>query len=382
MIQKKILFITHESSRSGAPMLLLHLLKWLKKRTTDYNVDVLTLRKGHLDSEFIAVADRYDHYFDIFISKFQYYKNRILNLNFDLNQYGKDQFFLKYKSKNYDYIYANSVVSMDMAVKLTAFLPLKPKLICNVHELPTIIDIEMPSFTAVSLKFDLFLAGSFLVANALHEKYNIPESKIKVFYDFTDLSDLPNIIPKEDNLPLVIGGMGTTHWRKGNDLFILIAIFIKKNYSDLNISFLWIGGKPPIEKIILENDLEKSGLNNSYLKFVDASVDYKAMYQEMDVFLLPSREDPFPLVAIEAAACGLPLITFDKATGINEIMEKNKGGGFIVPYLDIQAMAEKIVLYYFDRELLKKDGEINKNSFKEFNVEKAGKEFLQIMKNF
>ena len=83
------------------------------------------------------------------------------------------------------------------------------------------------------------------------------------------------------------------------------------------------------------------------------------------------------MVAVEAGAFGLPLITFDKATGINEIITKNNGGGFIIPYLDIEEMVEKIVFYYKNKDQLSKDGALNKESFKEFTIEKSGPIILE-----
>lgn len=59
---------------------------------------------------------------------------------------------------------------------------------------------------------------------------------------------------------------------------------------------------------------------------------------------MTSREDPFPLVSIEVGLLGKPIISFEKAVGTNEILQD--AGGFIVPYLSIEDMAQKALLYY------------------------------------
>src|SRR2546425_8840604 len=60
-----------------------------------------------------------------------------------------------------------------------------------------------------------------------------------------------------------------------------------------------------------------------------------------DVFVLTSREDPYPLVCLEAAALEKPIVCFANAGGASEFVEKDCG--FVVPYLDMLAMADRIV---------------------------------------
>ena len=102
-------------------------------------------------------------------------------------------------------------------------------------------------------------------------------------------------------------------------------------------------------------------------------------FKNFDVFLLTSREDPFPLVAIEVGKSGIPIICFENATGTSEILIN--GGGFIVPYIDIVSIAEKLILYYNDEALRKRDGELNKVNFSIFTPEIMGKKLYEIIEN-
>ncbi len=76
------------------------------------------------------------------------------------------------------------------------------------------------------------------------------------------------------------------------------------------------------------------------------------------------------MVCIEVGKMGIPIICFEKATGTAEIL--THGGGFVVSYLDVVAMAEKIVLYYEDSTLKNKDGDLNKVNFAKFTSENIG----------
>ena len=58
---------------------------------------------------------------------------------------------------------------------------------------------------------------------------------------------------------------------------------------------------------------------------------------------------------------GVPIICFEKATGTSEVL--SKGGGFVVPYLDIYEMAKKIIKYYENKDLKLKHAEENRSNF-------------------
>jgi glycosyltransferase involved in cell wall biosynthesis len=58
------------------------------------------------------------------------------------------------------------------------------------------------------------------------------------------------------------------------------------------------------------------------------------------IFALTSREDPYPLVVLEAGLSGVPVVCFQGAGGAPELVEAD--GGVVVPYLDIELMADSI----------------------------------------
>ena len=69
--------------------------------------------------------------------------------------------------------------------------------------------------------------------------------------------------------------------------------------------------------------------------------DVSAFFSAADAFLLTSREDPFPTVAIEAMSVGLPVLAFDGSGGMAEFL-KEEGLGYVVPYCDAPAMAARL----------------------------------------
>jgi glycosyltransferase involved in cell wall biosynthesis len=59
-------------------------------------------------------------------------------------------------------------------------------------------------------------------------------------------------------------------------------------------------------------------------------------FAAFDVFALVSREDPFPVVCLEAASLGKPIVCFNSSDGEKEFVENDCG--FVVPDLDIEIM--------------------------------------------
>lgn len=67
-------------------------------------------------------------------------------------------------------------------------------------------------------------------------------------------------------------------------------------------------------------------------------------YRLADVLMLPSRLDPLPNVAIDALSVRLPVLSFDKATGVAERQHSvGLGESCVASYLDLAAMTQRLV---------------------------------------
>ena len=85
-----------------------------------------------------------------------------------------------------------------------------------------------------------------------------------------------------------------------------------------------------------------------HVRFLGEAQDARSYFAAGDLFLLTSREDPFPLVCLEAADCGLPIVCFDKAGGMPDFVQDD--AGYVVPFEDTKAMAEKLIVLCFNRD--------------------------------
>jgi glycosyltransferase involved in cell wall biosynthesis len=351
---KSLLVITHDTSLSGAPKSLLLSLEELSKR--DISITVVAIKGGGvLESRFKACSRKY-YRLDILSKAIDYsIKSRIRFLLF------RKPFSSEYTtlissiaSQYFDYIYANTVVSLSLGIEFSK--KSSTKLILHVHELSTVIQEFCPQLYNYVSEITLFIVPSLLNKKCLIDEYLIPEHKIEVIREASDF--FFNGV-KHSHATINILMSGGAYWRKGDDLFIQIA----KRLVSFNplFRFYWVGYSSEERKRVNNSDVCKLGLTN-HVFFVDETTNPETWYANSDLFLLSSREDPFPLVAIEAGMLGLPIVCFDKATGIAEVIDSS----CVVPYLDIESMCSTICAITSNSDLMIRLGNENKKTFSTF----------------
>jgi glycosyltransferase involved in cell wall biosynthesis len=104
----------------------------------------------------------------------------------------------------------------------------------------------------------------------------------------------------------------------------------------------------------------------SSVKHVGLVEDTSLYYSEMDVFILPSYREGFPMVILEASASGIPVITTRKTGCVDAIMENNTG-----IYTEIQPEAiQRSLEYYYQNPAVRKQHGMNGIAFvKEYFTE-------------
>lgn len=150
--------------------------------------------------------------------------------------------------------------------------------------------------------------------------------------------------------------------RKGLDILIKAVSLLPPN---LSIKILVIGRIPSREYLEL---CKKEGVSDKFI-FTDFIKDpdqlYK-LYGAADFFILPSLYEALPLVALEAAASGLPLLV-TRVGGLKDLVEYGLNGLFIER--DPKNIAETITLIYNDRHKLKDMGCLAQHRSQQFSVQ-------------
>jgi len=101
---------------------------------------------------------------------------------------------------------------------------------------------------------------------------------------------------------LVVGCCGTVEHRKAADLWVEVAREVRKAIPDQRVRFVWIG---EIAQPIKAHD--------AGVEFLGPTPNPYPHMRRFDIATLPSRDDPFPLVVLEAMLLGTPVVAWASA---------------------------------------------------------------------
>ncbi|WP_424245524.1 glycosyltransferase involved in cell wall biosynthesis [Elusimicrobium posterum] len=145
-------------------------------------------------------------------------------------------------------------------------------------------------------------------------------------------------------------------------LFLLEAF--AKIYNKNKNAVLWLAGEGD-EKPLLDIKCIELGIKDA-VKFLGFCENMAQVYNGADLFVLPSLTESLPLAAIEAAACGLPLVLTNVGDN-NQICEHGVNGFLATP-------KDSILLACLIQEIM--DNEQQRNKFSRESISKA-KNFKQ-----
>jgi glycosyltransferase involved in cell wall biosynthesis len=138
----------------------------------------------------------------------------------------------------------------------------------------------------------------------------------------------------------VIGSVGTIDRRKGADLLPVLAKLMLSQTAERRLVFRWVGGRlGTADHTFAREEVKRAGLSGNVCFVGDVPKPMDAIGR-FDVHVLLSREDPYPLVMLEAASQGCPTACFADAGGAPEFV--SRGAGHVVPYLDLSAMSRRV----------------------------------------
>ena len=140
------------------------------------------------------------------------------------------------------------------------------------------------------------------------QKYTVMRNAIEVEKYLPDL-EKRNKIRKEFGLKneLVVGHVGRFVPTKNHTFLLKLLVELKKEEADAKL--LLVGDGELKKKI--EEKAEQLGIKESVV-FTGVRSDVNDLMQAMDVFVLPSLYEGFPLTMVEAQTSGLPCVISDK----------------------------------------------------------------------
>jgi glycosyltransferase involved in cell wall biosynthesis len=127
-------------------------------------------------------------------------------------------------------------------------------------------------------------------------------------------------------------------WDKGIAEYIDAARALKAEKR--NISFLLAGNPDPGNPASVPESVVKEWENEGLIEWLGHIDDMPSLFSTVDLVVLPSYREGLPKTLIEAAACGLPIITTD-VPGCREVVI-NEADGLLVPAQNATALKHAI----------------------------------------
>ena len=133
--------------------------------------------------------------------------------------------------------------------------------------------------------------------------------EIKVIPNGIDFRKIERINASEEESDIIFAGRLIKD--KNVDILVKAVEQVKKEVPDAKLKCIIIGDGP--EKAKLEKQAYELGLerNITFMGFLEDYDEVISAMKSSKVFVLPSTREGFGMVALEANACGLPVVTVD-----------------------------------------------------------------------
>lgn len=361
--------ISHDASRTGAPLVLLHLARWLVENAR-VSPSFLLKEDGELADDFRALGPVWIWQGSSGGKGIGSRIIRRLGRTNIVKSIRETLLRARIRPLQFELVYSNTIANGEVLTFLR-----HPRVITHVHELGnTIRNLGERNLLQVSRHSSFFIAVSEGVKKAVMEAAGIEEARIRVIPPFVIPGMQQGINPEEMQRQLgigkdtvVIGGSGNTDWRKGADLFVALAGKLSARYPGRKFLFVWVGqnglGVEAFYQGLLY-DIKLLGLEDRF-RFTGMVTNPYDYYRLFDFFILSSREDPFPLVALENCLLEKVVVCFRGTGGIPEFLQE--GEGIIVPYMDLDEAADRIGHCLADPGLATEMGRAAASRVKEVN---------------
>lgn len=340
-----VVVVSHEASKTGAPILALNLCMQL---STSHNVIVVLLRGGALFARFLETGTA------LLMARYTFVNHKVVRSALKRASLGQP----------IEFALANCIVSAPFIEPMRSHLGIP--CICLVHEYASYVK-PLTIFTEVGLWASRLVWPTRLTMNDMLRRCPhlvevpmevMPQGPCALPGANQDGGSVNIAIPEKetaaeqylrhlDKDTLLVLGAGTIEMRKGVDLFIETASRISKKTLGMKVKYAWIGSGylPDYDfhlSVWLDDQINRSGLSDE-LTMLDESPAYRELIKRCDIFIMSSRLDALPNVAIDAMLAGKPVLCFENACGIAEQLEPYAElyRSCVAPYLDSADLAQK-----------------------------------------
>jgi glycosyltransferase involved in cell wall biosynthesis len=225
-------------------------------------------------------------------------------------------------------------------------------------------------YRCLALLTNRFFPVSQAVSDVLIQRCRVPSARMRVIRNGIDTARFAPPPARDGAVTKrpIIGTLARLDPRKGIRILLDAMPRLIPEYPAL---LLLVGGAGE-EQEALERQARALGIADRVV-FVGPVQDPRDFYRRLDLFVLPSLDEGFGLVLLEAMATGVPVIG-TRVGGVPEILTHGVNGWLVEPG-DPVALAAGIRILWADPALRRQVAQEGRQTAVHFDVTKAAAEF-------
>ena len=242
----------------------------------------------------------------------------------------------------------------------------------------------------ISMKSRVIIAQSELQRETIMTDFAIPHVRVQVIPNgvsdfFFSHETVHTPTSQSKGCVLFVGAMGP--W-KGVDVLLASVEQIRKRFGNRLPHVILIGSSKPWRSYQINTDWFPSLQRRFRHLFSEGIVIHsptqprnliKQYYTDAAMLVLPSRFDAFGNVALEAMACGTPVILSDKV-GVSGLIEDGKEG-FVIKNGDSSMLAERILYLLNHEDERKRMGDFARETALKYTWRRTALSYEQVFKS-
>ena len=339
--KKKILFISPYANRTGSYKVLFNFISFLNSR----NIYEIVVHFPRISNDLDEI--KRERIKCIIFEKYFLGSSIVKKILYRIIYYFRySSLLLSYRP---DVVYSNTICNFSQVI-ISKILGCKT--IVHIHEGRKLIEKIKWKVKISNMFVDRYIVVSKYVNELLNEYTGAVGEKI---YNGVELLSLP----ERKNIDIVnIGVIGSIHLNKGQFIAIQAIEYLIANF-DMNVRLNIIGeiaDRQYFQK--LNGYINQYGLG-SRIQFLGGLSTVKEIYENLDIVIVPSYDESFSLVKIEAMSLK-KIVIASNVGGIAENIEDGENG-LLFKVGDYIELADKIKIVIDDAVLRRK---ITENAYK------------------
>ncbi|MGQ9614330.1 glycosyltransferase family 4 protein [Chloroflexus sp.] len=218
----------------------------------------------------------------------------------------------------------------------------------------------------------LIITTSNYCRQSIHRHYGVPPERIRLVPEGIDLTQWP--------APAARDG--------GQTILCVARQYPRKHIADLIRAFAQVRQRLPDARLVIIGDGPEHanlktlahtlglGASCQLLGALPSDDEVRSWYYRADLFCLPSVQEGFGIVFLEAMAAGLPIVA-TTAAAIPEVVPHGKAG-LLVPPADVTALADALTTLLGDVSLRRRYGSFGRDYVAQFDWMRVAEQFLAV----